>query len=572
VSTLTRAHSLPVTLSPDETANELYYGDNLSILRDHILTESIDLIYLDPPFNSNQDYNVLFREQDGTRAAAQMLAFEDTWQWDQVAAQTYQETVETGGNVSLVLRAFWSFLGGNNMMAYLAMMAPRLVELHRVLKPTGSLYLHCDPTASHYLKLVMDAIFGPANFRSEVIWKRTGAHNSAKRWGPVHDTIFFYTKTDRFTWNPVFQPLPRETADAWYNNIEEGTGRRFNRADLTAPGVRSGPSGAPWRGIDPSEKGRHWAIPGFVKDVIKGLDAPVALDALDRAGRIHWPKREGGMPMLKRYLEEAKGIPALDVITDIAPLNNVAAERLGYPTQKPEALLERIINASSNEGDVVLDPFCGCGTAISVAESLHRNWVGIDITHLAIGLIRHRLQHAYRGAAKYRVIGEPVSLYDAEALAAADPYEFQWWAAGLVGGRIDKKRGADQGVDGRLFFHDDPRPGTTKQIILSVKSGKIPPAHMRELRGVIDREDAEIGVLLTLRPPTQPMRREAASAGFYSSPWGTKHPRLQIITIEELLAGGRIDYPQSQANVTFKKAVRKAKGEKPQTLRLPYTH
>jgi DNA modification methylase len=560
MSTLTKAHSLPVALSPEEGKNELYYGDNLSILRDHILTESIDLIYLDPPFNSNQDYNVLFNEQDGSRAAAQMLAFEDTWQWDQAAARTYQEAVEAGGKVSQVLRAFWAFLGGNNMMAYLAMMAPRIVELHRVLRPTGSMYLHCDPTASHYIKLLMDAAFGPENFKNEIIWKRHNARSTDQRWPRVHDVILFYTKSKDFMFNSL--QVPADKSKLPHTLITGSDGQKYQTYELTAPGItKAGESGQPWRGFDPSSMGRHWA------------NGHATMDGWDAAGLIHWPKK-GGFPRrldAEPFVEEERTITVGDVWADIDRLNQTAKERLGYPTQKPEKLLERIITASSAEGDTILDPFCGCGTAISVAESLQRNWVGIDITHLAIGLIKHRLQHAYQGSATYKVIGEPVSLYDAQALAEADPYEFQWWAAGQVGGRIDKKRGADQGIDGRLFFHDDPKPGTTKQIILSVKSGKIPPAHLRELRGVIDREDAEIGVLLTLRPPTQPMRSEAAKAGFYSSPWGTKHPRLQIITIEELLEGKRIDYPQSRANVTYKRVLRKTKGDKAQPQRLPYT-
>jgi DNA modification methylase len=535
--TLTKAHSVPTTLSPDEPKNELYYGDNLSILRDHILSDSIDLIYLDPPFNSNQDYNVLFTEQDGTRAAAQILAFEDTWQWDQSAAQTYQETVEAGGKVSQVLQALWAFWGGNNMMAYLAMMSPRLVELHRVLKPTGSFYLHCDSTASHYIKLLLDSIFGLHGYRNEIIWRRTPFSGSSKaraRQLPrSHDVIFFYTKGDTWTWHAPTLPYSDDYL------------KRFKWKDAR----------------------------GFYRKTLLKTYSEETLKRLKKEDRLIEPVKQGAMYSYKQYLDESSGERQIDdVWTDINMINPVAKERLGYPTQKPEALLERIIKASSDEGDTILDPFCGCGTAITVAEGLNRKWVGIDITHLAVGLIRHRLQHAYEGSAEYKVIGEPVSLYDAKALAKADPYEFQWWAAGLVGGRIDKKRGADQGIDGRLFFHDDPRPGTTKQIILSVKSGKIPPAHIRELRGVIDREEAEIGVLLTLQAPTKPMRTEAASAGFYSSPWGTKHPRLQIITIEELLEGRRIDYPQSQANVTHRRAVRKAKGEKAQPQRLPYTH
>lgn len=334
---------------PIMTQNTLFYGDNLDILREYIASDSIDLIYLDPPFNSSRNYNVLFKDESGKDSEAQIVAFEDTWHWNHTAEQTYNHLVtEAPERVAAVIGALRSFIGHSEMMAYLVMMTVRLVELHRVLKPTGSLYLHCDPTASHYLKVILDTIFGPTNFRSEVIWKRSSAHNSAKRYGPVHDTLLFYTKTDNYIWNPAFQPLPQETIDQWYNNVEASTGRRFNRADLTAAGVRTGSSGAAWRGINPTEKGRHWAIPGFVGDLVDGKDTLAALDALDAAGRLHWPKRQDGMPMLKRYLDESKGIPAQDVITDISPLNNVTTERLGYPTQKPLALLERIISASSN--------------------------------------------------------------------------------------------------------------------------------------------------------------------------------------------------------------------------------
>ncbi len=299
-------------------ANALYYGDNLDVLRKEIRDESVDLIYLDPPFNSNATYNVLFKAPSGDGSQAQIEAFEDTWHWGAEAESAFTDVLRNPRYPATaeMLRAMRGFLRENDVMAYLAMMAARLVELHRVLKPTGSLYLHCDPTASHYLKVLLDGVFGPENFRSEIVWKRTSAHSSAKRWGPVHDVLLFCTKSSRYTWNTQYQPLPVETADAWYNNVEAGTGRRFNRADLTAAGVRSGSSGKPWRGIDPTVKGRHWAIPGFVG--LGAMDTLDALDALDAAGRLHWPKRAGGTPMLKRYLDESKGIPAQDVITDIA--------------------------------------------------------------------------------------------------------------------------------------------------------------------------------------------------------------------------------------------------------------
>lgn len=542
-------------------SNTLFYGDNLDVMRRYLTDESIDLIYLDPPFNSNQDYNVLFREHGGAKAAAQIKAFEDTWEWNIDAARAYEETVEAGGRTSETLQAFRAMLGDSDMMAYLSMMAPRLIEMHRVLKSTGSIYLHCDPTASHYLKLMMDAVFGPKQFKNEVIWKRSSAHSSSKRFSPVHDTLLYYTKSDEYIWNPSYQPLPKETADAWYNNVEPETGRRFNRADLTAAGATRGASGMPWRGVDPTSKGRHWAIPSFVGDIVKGLDTQAALDALDKAGRLFWPKDPNGIPMLKRYLDEARGIPPLDILLDISPLNNVAVERLGYPTQKPEALLTRVIEASSNVGDIILDPFCGCGTAIAAAQRLGRNWIGIDVTHLAIGLIKHRLRDQFGEAISqtFKVIGEPTTVPDAEALALEEPFQFQAWALGLVGARTahSAKKGSDKGIDGNLYFHDDLKR-RTKRIILSVKSGGVNVSMVRDLVGTVTRENADLGVLITLEQPTGPMSKEAAAHGFYNSPMGGKHPKIQILTITELLEGKGIDYParSQRADMTFKKARR----------------
>ena len=249
------------------------------------------------------------------------------------------------------------------------------------------------------------------------------------------------------------------------------------------------------------------------------------------------------------------GTAVHDVWTDIEPINAAARERLGYPTQKPVALLERIIQASSNEGDVVLDPFCGCGTTVAAAQKFDRRWIGIDITQLAISLIRYRLGDSFGKDCRFEVIGEPTSLPDAAALAKEDPYQFQWWTLGLVKARpVEQKKGADRGIDGRKYFHDEGRSGKTKQIIFSVKAGHVTVSHIRDLVGVVHREKAEIGAFLSLEPPTSPMRREAASAGFYKSPWG-KHPRIQLLTIEDLLGGKSIDYPQA-TDVTFKKAQR----------------
>lgn len=522
--------------------NVLFYGDNLDVLRRHVKDETVDLVYLDPPFKSDQTYNVLFAERDGARATAQIHAFEDTWHWDESAARAFEELVEAGGAVSHALQAFRRLLGTNDMLAYLTMMAPRLVELHRVLKSSGSLYLHCDPTASHYLRSLLDATFSPACFRSEIIWKRTSAHSSAKRYGPVHDVILFYSRSDKYTWNEQFLPYDQTYLDEFYTHVDKD-GRRWRRSDLTGAGIRHGATGLVWRGVDVTAKGRHWAYP------------PAELDRLDAAGRVHWPKKSDGVPMYKRYADEMPGVPLQDVWTDISPLHNLAAERLGYPTQKPEKLLDRIIEVSSNEGDVVLDPFCGCGTTIASAQRLGRRWVGIDVTHLAIGLIRNRLRDTYGSELAYRLIGEPTTIEDAEALAAQDKFQFQAWALGLVGARPTQvKKGADLGIDGRLYFHAGSADGKTHQVVISVKGGHLKSDDIRALEGVRSREKAEIGVLLSFEDPSKKMRTDAASLGFYESAWG-KFARIQLLTVKELLGGEGIAYPHvTGGNRTFKAA------------------
>lgn len=513
--------------------NKLFYGDNLDILRRYIKDETVDLIYLDPPFNSNATYNVLFSQQNGTQSSAQIQAFEDTWRWDENAVRAYELTVEQGGKVADALRAFRLLLGDSNMMAYLAMMAPRLVELHRALKKTGSLYLHCDPTASHYLKVLLDMVFGVENYQNEIVWKRTSAHNDPVKWGRVHDILLFYSKSSEFIWNDV------------YLEHSEDYKKRFKRAD---------PDGRLWTDDNLTAKGLSG---GGYEYEYKGATSlwrvPIStMKRLDNENRLHFTNR-GGI-RLKRYLDETSGVPIQSIILDIPPINSQATERLGYPTQKPEALLERIISASSNEGDVVLDPFCGCGTAVAAAQKLNRQWIGIDVTHLAIGLIKRRMADQFGDALDYEVIGEPTTIEGAKELADMDKFQFEWWALGLVGARpADPKRGADRGIDGRLYFHDDDTR-KTKQVILSVKGGATGVSHIRDLVGVLDREKAQIGVLISLREPTQPMRAEAASAGFYDSPWG-KHARVQILTIEELLGGKGIDMPpMRQVNQTFKRA------------------
>ena len=487
------------------TKNLLYYGDNLQILRDYIKDETIDLVYLDPPFKSDQDYNVLFAEQNGSRSAAQIKAFKDTWQWDQSAAAAYRDIVERGGKPSQVMQAFHTFLGESDMLAYLAMMAPRLIELHRVLKDTGSIYLHCDQTAGAHLRLLMDAVFGRVNFQNEIVWHYRRWTGEARRFQRMHDTILFYAKKrEKVCFDPLYTPYTKKSA----------------------------------------KRKEHYHTR------IKGDD--VYVTSVD-----------------------PRGVRENDV-WDISVINPAAKERLGYPTQKPEALLERIIKASSKEGDIVLDPFCGCGTTTAVAQKLKRRWVGIDITHLAVALIRHRLEDMFGEKIRktYEVLGEPTDLSGAKQLAKDDPYQFQWWALGLVGARpVEQKKGADKGIDGRLYFHDEPdsSKAKTKQILLSVKAGHTGPGDVRDLRGVIEREKAEIGVFICMQRPTKPIRTEAASAGFYKSPWQKEpYPRLQILTIEELLNGKRIDCPPlGQVNVTFKKAP-KAKGKATEQPELEY--
>ncbi len=540
--------------------NKLYYGDNLDILRRYVRDETVDLIYLDPPFNSSRTYNVLFKDETGHESDAQITAFDDTWHWNQSAEETFFELVSDGpAHVSKMIRAMREFIGTNQMTAYLVMMAVRLVELRRVLKPTGSIYLHCDPTASHYLKIILDTIFGPQCFQNEVIWKRTSAHNSAVRLGPVHDVLLFFTKSANFTWNPLYQSYDEKYLDQFYRHHGQD-GRRYRLSDLTGAGIRHGETGEPWRGINPTAIGRHWMVP------------PKELDELDTVGRVYWPPK-GKMPAYKRYLDEMPGVGLQDMWTDIPPIGAQAAERLGYPTQKPLALLERVIQASSNEGDTVLDPFCGCGTAIVAAQKLKRSWIGIDITHLAIALQKYRLKDMFdiTPGKDYRVIGEPTDIGSARQLASENRYQFQWWALSLakakpVGGEGKTgKKGKDRGIDGVINFIDDKKE-TIKDVLVQVKSGKVKSGDIRDLRGTVEREGDNMGVFITLETPTQDMETEAVSAGFYESGFGTKFPKIQICTVEELQKGYQIKMPPFRQ--TFKQAKKEETRDKPEQLRM----
>lgn len=532
--------------------NQLYYGDNLDILRTHIPDESLDLIYIDPPFNSNQAYNVIFSETDGSSSQAQIQAFEDTWRWGETTEEAYHELIETAPSLLVeTIKSFRGFLTETNLMAYLVMMALRLVELHRVLKPTGSFYLHCDPTASHYLKIILDQVFGVENFRNEIVWERTNAHNmKARYYSKIHDLLLFYTKGDSYTWNRQYT----EYSDTQLSRYKtDGNGRLYTGRDLTMSTVM-GNRNFEWRGAQPPAH-RSWGA---------------SLEQLEEwyaAGRILLKK--DGTPRLdglKVYLDELPGKQIPSIWNDIPRIGNTSKERLGYPTQKPLALLERIIKTSSNEGDVVLDAFAGCGTTIEAAATLNRQWIGIDITHLAIALLKYRLADAFGDDVKYEIIGEPKDTESAKALAVQDRYQFQWWALSLIRARPyqGKKKGADEGVDGVIYYEDvdpdKPKKTLTQKIVVQVKSGKVSVKDIRELKSVVEAQDAVIGVFITLNPPTRPMVKEAATAGRFQ--WlhvaHTTYPKIQIRTIDELLAGDGIEYPQTPIDVTFRRAERAA--------------
>ncbi len=504
------------------TGNRLYYGDNLDILREHLADESVDLIYLDPPFNSNASYNILFRSPSGAGADASIEAFDDTWVWGPSAAGAMMDITESGNHkLHILMQAMRTAIGENAMMAYLAMMAVRLQELHRVLKPTGSLYLHCDPTASHYLKLVLDAVFGAENFRNEIVWQRTSAKGDAKnKFGAVHDIILFYAKSSSAILRPTHAKKDEEYSARFRLDDDDGRGR-YRLAPLDSPSPRPNLI-YDYRGFSPPAKG--WRIS---RDVMVSLDLE---------GRLHFPKTSNGRISRKHYLAEQEGRKVADVWTDLPPLQAVSAERLGYPTQKPRALLERIISASSNPGDVVLDPFCGCGTAVDAAQKLGRRWIGIDITHLAIGLIEKRLREGYGDAARFETIGSPRDLASAQHLATDDPHQFQQWITLRLGGWpwMGGKKGGDRGVDGYFYYVGEG--GQTETGVISVKAGNnVNPAMVRDLGRVMQRDGHRIGLFVCAAAPTRGMEQEADSHGLVQTEFG-RFPALQIFTLAELFA------------------------------------
>jgi DNA modification methylase len=516
--------------------NRLYYGDNLDVLPE-LPSVSVDLIYLDPPFNSNRDYSVIF-DRHGEHPSdvnAQIQAFTDTWTWTQASDEQYRTYVGGGlpEPVGDALSAFRTLLGTNDAMAYLVNMAPRLVELHRVLKPTGSLYLHCDPTMSHYLKILLDSVFGADNFRNEVIWKRAhtvkgNAGQGARHFGRCTDSILFYTKTDEY----VFQQTYAEYEDAYLRRFKfhEPDGRRYRTVSMIGPGGAS--KGNPYYEV--LGVSRYWR---YSREKMAELIA---------AGLVVQAK-PGSVPERKQYLDEGKGVAVQSLWTDVVSINPMAAERLGYPTQKPLALLERIIESSSRPGDVILDPFAGCGTAVAAAQKLGRTWIGIDITYIAVDLISKRLMHTYGDSAmaQVSVSGVPRDIGGARALFGRNKFDFERWAVSLINARPNDRQVGDKGRDGVARF---PLPSSKTgigRILVSVKGGMDRKReHVQSLSGAVNEHGAELGVLITLEEPTKGILDAVNRSGIWTHPaTGQVYPRIQVITVADLLVGKKPDLP-----------------------------
>lgn len=516
---------------PDLSKNVLFYGDNLDVMRRYLPDEHVDLVYLDPPFNSNRNYNVLFKQKSGDEAQAQIHAFDDTWTWGQDDEQAFAELQATAApTVADAIGAMHQLIGPSDMLSYLVMMTQRLVELRRLMKPTASLYLHCDPVASHYLKVILDAIFGPLNFRGEITWLRTTTHNDAKRWSPNADIILYYGKTDNVTWNPVHLPHSEEYIASKYRH-DDGDGRRYRLDNMTSPNPRPNLT-YEWNGHSPPANGWRYS-----RERMKELDD---------AGLVWYPDSKSKRPQLKRYLDEQLGPVAGNVWTDISPINSRAKERLGYPTQKPVALLERIVKASSNEGDVIFDPFCGCGTTVDAAQRLDRRWIGIDISYLSVDLMDTRLVDTYGSDVRntFQVIGLPADVGGARALFNHSPFEFERWAVSLVEGTPNEKQVGDRGVDGVIRF--PLADNATGRVLVSVKGGKqLNPGMVRDLGGTVEaQKDAVMGIFLSIEEPTKGMIEAANHSGsFVHEITGVTYPKLQLMTVGQLLTGSRPHMP-----------------------------
>ncbi len=515
--------------------NTLYYGDNLSVLREHVEDDSVDLIYLDPPFNSSRNYNLLFKQVKGDSSPAQIMAFEDTWNWSPLLYEEFKQDLRNAGLFTLVA-ALYDVLGPSEMMAYVLMMAPRLLELHRKLKLTGSLYLHCDPVASHYLKIILDVVFGPERFTNEITWKRTNAHGDAKRkFADVSDSILLYGKSSDYAFNPQYLPHSEEYVRAKYTGVDS-SGRRFQLTDITSPNPRPNMM-YEWKGFPSPAKG--WR---FSRETMARLDSE---------GKIWYPSVTTKRPRYIRYLDEMEGTVLGDVWVDINPINSQGNERRGYPTQKPLALLERIIAASSNEDDVVLDPFCGCGTAIVAAERMSRHWIGIDITYLAISEVIYRLETECVAGKPlvYERRGMPTDAYGAlklfEQTQPQNHKPFEQFCVSLVAGESREKKGADRGIDGVIHLWDTQCK--LRKAVISVKGGAYTLSHVRDFASVIKDNDAIMGLMIVQREPTKEMLLVCEQQGYADWSATKKYPKMQMRTVKELLENPRrpFEIPES---------------------------
>lgn len=503
---------------PDAFGNRLYFGDCLDVMREDIADESVDLIYLDPPFNSKQLYNAFI-------GGAQWVAFDDTWRWHEAVDDFHDVAADVG--LADTIEGLKRILGESTQLAYLSYMANRLRECHRVLKPTGSIYLHCDPTMSHYLKILMDGLFENKFYRNEIQWKRYGAHNDvgqgSRHFGRVHDILLLYSKGPKPTWNQIFIPLDKEYVASAYRYVEPDTGRRFRVTPMTGTGGKD-------KGNPVYEWNGHVRAWRYSKET---------MGKLDREGRVYYSKT--GYPGKKLYLDESKGTPVQDVWNDIRSLSGAHKERLGYPTQKPLALLDRIIRASSNPGDVILDPFCGCGTTIHAAQALQRRWVGIDICVNACKVIEERLRSHFDSLwDDVQFIGMPKTRDDAKTLADLDKFRFERWAASLVDGmEANKKQRGDGGIDGRGRL--PIRKGQFIDIVSQVKGGSTSPGDVQAFNGARQQAGADLGVFTCFEERvTTRMRNAAASAGRFMDV-----PTIQIYTIEDYFEGRKPEMPKA---------------------------
>lgn len=507
----------------------LYYGDNLEVLRRYIKDDSIDLCYIDPPFNSKRNYNQIYLNQ-GEEDKAQAQAFIDTWTWDDEAIKGFEQIITNYNGVftkqsTELIIGLEKVLGKGDLLAYLISMTLRIAEIFRVLKPTGSFYLHCDPTASHYLKLIIDSIFCAkgGDFRNEIAWCYSGYIHNKNSYNKKHDIILFYSKSDEWIFN-AYEIL---------DDLSDNAKKKYKHKD---------------------EKGLYRIRGRNLKD--SHLKGTTDLSS----------ETEAKFPDLvyRQYLGEGK-LPSDWFIMDF--INQVAKERLGYPTQKPEALLEKIIKASSNEGDIVADFYCGCGTTVAVAERLNRKWIGVDITYQSISLILKRLEDSFGKSIldDIELNGIPEDFESAVALAHKKDdktrKEFEKWAVLTYSNNramINEKKGADAGIDGIAFMQDRNKNSDIelRQVLFSVKSDKKPHvSYIRDFYGTIEREKAAIGYFITLFPPTRDMVAECKKIGKYKNNLVEReYPKIEIITVQEILNGQRITIPTSHKYAIIKSA------------------